>query len=429
MAREVGTEGKLGGQAQVKGVSGTWRDLTDNVNFMASNLTSQVRNIAQVTTAVAQGDLSQKITVDAQGEILELKSTVNTMVDQLSAVRRRGHPRRPRGRHRGQARRPGRGRRRLRHLAGPDRERQPARRQPDHPGARDRRGVHRRDPRRPDPVDHRRGAGRGRRAQGQHQPDDRQPARRPPRSTRSRTGCKSNLARIGGRLQGQRDLQAVTQMIMSEVTPVVQAQQGAFFLADSPDRADRACGWLRRYGAESTADDRVFHARRGPGRPGRGGEEAAPRPRRADRPTCTVRAGLGVRLAGRPVRAAGAVRGAGARRHRARRRSAASARCTPASSSSSSRRSASCSTRSSPTPAPRSCSTQSQRLAQELQVQSVELQRTNAELEDKARLLTAAVPRPRDQEPRDRDGPPRPGGEGRAAGAVVAVQVASSSPT
>ncbi|MGZ4221864.1 MAG: HAMP domain-containing protein, partial [Solirubrobacteraceae bacterium] len=83
VAREVGTEGKLGGQAEVAGVSGTWSDLTDNVNFMASNLTSQVRNIAQVTTAVAQGDLSKKITVDARGEILELKDTINTMVDQL----------------------------------------------------------------------------------------------------------------------------------------------------------------------------------------------------------------------------------------------------------------------------------------------------------------------------------------------------------
>ncbi|MCW7943622.1 histidine kinase [Streptomyces hygroscopicus] len=85
VAREVGTEGNLGGRAQVRGVSGVWKDLTDNVNFMASNLTSQVRNIAQVTTAVANGDLSQKITVEAKGEILELKSTINTMVDQLSA--------------------------------------------------------------------------------------------------------------------------------------------------------------------------------------------------------------------------------------------------------------------------------------------------------------------------------------------------------
>ncbi|KLL09886.1 HAMP domain-containing protein, partial [Protofrankia coriariae] len=85
VAWEVGTEGNLGGQAHVRGVSGVWRDLTESVNSMAGNLTSQVRNIAQVTTAVAQGDLSQKITVDARGEIYELKSTVNTMVDQLSA--------------------------------------------------------------------------------------------------------------------------------------------------------------------------------------------------------------------------------------------------------------------------------------------------------------------------------------------------------
>src|SRR5204863_132579 len=85
VAREVGTEGKLGGQADVKGVGGTWKDLTDNVNFMASNLTSQVRNIAEVTTAVANGDLSKKITVDVRGEILELKNTINTMVDQLSS--------------------------------------------------------------------------------------------------------------------------------------------------------------------------------------------------------------------------------------------------------------------------------------------------------------------------------------------------------
>lgn len=84
VAREVGTEGKLGGQADVKDVSGTWRDLTESVNYMASNLTNQVRNIAVVTTAVANGDLSKKITADVQGEILELKNTINTMVDQLS---------------------------------------------------------------------------------------------------------------------------------------------------------------------------------------------------------------------------------------------------------------------------------------------------------------------------------------------------------
>jgi CheY-like chemotaxis protein/HAMP domain-containing protein len=85
VAREVGTDGKLGGQAQVKGVSGVWKDLTDNVNSMASNLTAQVRNIAEVATAIADGDLSRKITVDVKGEILELKNTINTMVDQLNA--------------------------------------------------------------------------------------------------------------------------------------------------------------------------------------------------------------------------------------------------------------------------------------------------------------------------------------------------------
>src|SRR5207247_1522278 len=86
VAREVGTEGRLGGQAEVKGVGGVWKDLTDNVNFMAGNLTSQVRNIAEVTTAVQQGDLSKKITVDVRGEILELKQTINELKDKRNAL-------------------------------------------------------------------------------------------------------------------------------------------------------------------------------------------------------------------------------------------------------------------------------------------------------------------------------------------------------
>ena len=89
-------------------MAGVWKDLTDSVNCMAGNLTGQVRNIAEVTTAVANGDLSKKITVDVKGEILQLKDTINTMVDQLNSFASRGDPRRPRGRHRGQARRPGR---------------------------------------------------------------------------------------------------------------------------------------------------------------------------------------------------------------------------------------------------------------------------------------------------------------------------------
>src|SRR5205085_2009962 len=85
VAREVGTEGKLGGQAEVKGVAGTWKDLTDSVNFMAANLTAQVRKIGSATSSVADDDLTKKITVDVKGEILELKNTINTMVDQLSS--------------------------------------------------------------------------------------------------------------------------------------------------------------------------------------------------------------------------------------------------------------------------------------------------------------------------------------------------------
>jgi HAMP domain-containing protein len=172
VAREVGTEGKLGGQAQVPGVAGTWKDLTDNVNFMAANLTGQVRGIADVVTAVAQGDLNRKLTLEARGEVASLAQTINGMIETLATfadqVTRRG----PRGGHRGQARRPGAGARRRGPVARPDRQREPAGRQPDHPGARHRRGVHRRDGGRPDAVHHRGGLRRGRRAEGQHQRDD-----------------------------------------------------------------------------------------------------------------------------------------------------------------------------------------------------------------------------------------------------------------
>ncbi len=143
VAREVGTEGKLGGQAQVPGVAGTWKDLTDNVNSMASNLTGQVRNIADVTTAVANGDLSQENHRRRAGEILELKNTINTMVDQLNGfasevtrvAREVGTE--------GQARRSGAGARRGRHLEGSHRQRQLHGEQPHRPGAQHRRRDHR----------------------------------------------------------------------------------------------------------------------------------------------------------------------------------------------------------------------------------------------------------------------------------------------
>ena len=267
VAREVGTEGKLGGQAQVRGVGGTWKDLTDSVNSMAGNLTAQVRNIAEVTTAVARGDLSKKITVDVKGEILQLKDTINVMVDQLNSfasevtrvarevgtegklggqaqvkgvagtwkdltdsvnvmaanltdqvrniagrgdgggagraeeeadrggarrdrgagqhhqrddrhagdLRRSGDHRGARSRRRRQARRPGQRAGCVGHLEGPHRQRESARGEPDHAGARHRRRGDRRDARRPDALGDGRGARRGGRAQGQHQRDDPQP--------------------------------------------------------------------------------------------------------------------------------------------------------------------------------------------------------------------------------------------------------------
>ena len=184
MAREVGTEGKLGGQAEVQGVAGTWRDLTENVNQLAGNLTAQVRNIAQVTTAVARGDLSQKITVDARGEILELKSTVNTMVDQLSSfadeVTRVAREVGTEGKLGGQAQ--------VRDVSGTWRHLTENVNQLASTlttaAARHLRGVDVGGQRRPHPADPGRGARRGRRAQGQHQPDDRRPARDHPEERR-----------------------------------------------------------------------------------------------------------------------------------------------------------------------------------------------------------------------------------------------------
>src|SRR5213079_1484046 len=140
VAKEVGTEGRLGGQAEVEGVAGTWKRLTENVNQLAATLTTQLRAIAEVSTAVTQGDLTRSITVEAQGEVAELKDNINQMIANL---------------------------------------------------------------------------------------------RETTEINAQQDWLKSNLARIGGRLQGQRDLQAVTQMIMSEVTPVVEGVQGAFFLAES----------------------------------------------------------------------------------------------------------------------------------------------------------------------------------------------------
>jgi signal transduction histidine kinase/CheY-like chemotaxis protein/HAMP domain-containing protein len=235
VAREVGTEGRLGGQADVKGVSGTWKDLTDNVNSMADNLTSQVRNIAQVTTAVAQGDLSRKIDVNARGEILELKTTINTMVDQLSAfaaeVTRVAREVGSEGRLGGQAEVEGvsgtwkRLTENVNELAG-NLTRQ-VRAIAEVTSA-----VAAGDLTRSISVE----------AQGEvAELKDNinamvQSLRETIRANQQQDWLKTNLARVGGMMQGHRDLAVVAELIMDELAPLVGAQHGMFFLAE-PDAA------------------------------------------------------------------------------------------------------------------------------------------------------------------------------------------------
>ncbi len=234
VAREVGTEGMLGGQAQVPGVAGTWKDLTDNVNFMARNLTDQVRNIAQVATAVANGDLTQTITVDARGEILELKQTLNRMVAQLSSfaaeVTRVAREVGTEGKLGGQAEVEGvagtwrRLTENVNQLAGNLTTQVRA-------IAEVSTAVTQGDLTRSITVE----------AQGEvaELKDNINQMIANLRETTQRNAeqdwLKTNLAQISGMLQGQRDLAAVTQLIMSEVTPTVSAQHGAFYLAE-PDR-------------------------------------------------------------------------------------------------------------------------------------------------------------------------------------------------
>jgi signal transduction histidine kinase/HAMP domain-containing protein/CheY-like chemotaxis protein len=232
VAREVGTEGRLGGQADVKGVSGTWKDLTDNVNSMANNLTGQVRNIAQVTTAVAQGDLSKKIDVDARGEILELKTTINTMVDQLSAfaaeVTRVAREVGSEGRLGGQAEVEGvsgtwkRLTENVNELAG-NLTRQ-VRAIAEVTSA-----VASGDLTRSISVE----------AQGEvAELKDNinamvQSLRETIRANQQQDWLKSNLARIAGMMQGHRDLAVVAELIMDELAPLVGAQHGTFFLSEA----------------------------------------------------------------------------------------------------------------------------------------------------------------------------------------------------
>ncbi len=244
VAREVGTEGKLGGQAEVPGVAGTWRGLTENVNFMATNLTDQVRNIAQVATAVANGDLSKQITVDAKGEILELKDTINTMVEQLRSfaaeVTRVAREVGTEGKLGGQAEVAGvsgtwRGlTENVNQLAGNLTTQVRA-------IAEVSTAVTQGDLTRSIAVE----------AQGEvaELKDNINQMIANLRDTTTRNEeqdwLKTNLARISGLMQGQRELRTVSQLIMSELTPTVSAQHGAFFLAETPDDGESGEASLR----------------------------------------------------------------------------------------------------------------------------------------------------------------------------------------
>ncbi|MGW4158119.1 HAMP domain-containing protein [Streptomyces sp. NPDC004788] len=255
VAREVGTEGRLGGQARVPNVAGTWKDLTDNVNSMANNLTGQVRNIAQVTTAVANGDLSKKIDVDAQGEILELKTTINTMVDQLSSfaaeVTRVAREVGSEGRLGGQAEVEGvsgtwkRLTENVNELAG-NLTRQ-VRAIAEVASA-----VAEGDLTRSITVE----------ASGEvAELKDNINAmvgslRETTRANQEQDWLKSSLARMSALMQGHRDLAVVAELVMDELTPLVAAQYGAFYLAE--EGADGVeLGLVGSYGRPAGDRDRV----------------------------------------------------------------------------------------------------------------------------------------------------------------------------
>jgi len=234
VAREVGTEGKLGGQAKVKGVSGTWKDLTDNVNQLADNLTNQVRNIAEVTTAVAKGELSKKITVDARGEILELKNTINTMVDQLSTfaaeVTRVAKEVGTEGKLGVQAQVEGVSgvweglTDNVNQLAGTLTTQLRAISEVSQ-------AVTQGDLTRSIAVEAEGEVGELKDTINQMIDNLAETTR----VNNEQDWLNSNMARFTGMLQGERDLETVSRLIMSELTPLVGSQHGAFFMMESPD--------------------------------------------------------------------------------------------------------------------------------------------------------------------------------------------------
>jgi HAMP domain-containing protein/CheY-like chemotaxis protein/signal transduction histidine kinase len=246
VAREVGTEGKLGGQAKVAGAGGVWRDLTDNVNGMASNLTNQVRNIADVTTAVAKGDLGKKITVDARGEILELKNTVNTMVDQLNAfadeVTRVAKEVGTEGKLGGQAEVPG--------VAGTWKDLTDSVNLLANNLTVQVRSI----------ADVATAVTRGDLSQqitvqAQGELDELKKninqmianLKNTTEANAEQDWLKTNLAKFSRMMQGQKDLDTVARLIMSELTPLVQARQGAFFIMQQENGSGNALRLIASY--------------------------------------------------------------------------------------------------------------------------------------------------------------------------------------
>ena len=269
VAREVGTEGQLGGQAEVAGVSGTWRDLTENVNQLAGNLTDQVRNIAEVTTAVANGDLSQKITVDARGEILELKDTVNTMVDQLGSfadeVTRMAREVGTEGQLGGQAQVEG--------VSGTWRDLTENVNQlasnlttQVRAIAEVSTAVTQGDLTRSIAVEARGEVADLKDNINQMIANLRDTTVR----NQEQDWLKTGLARVSSLMQGERDLERVTQAIVSELTPTVSAQHAAFFLAEGEEPDSSELRLIASYGykRKGAAADAV-RVRRGAGGPGR----------------------------------------------------------------------------------------------------------------------------------------------------------------
>jgi signal transduction histidine kinase/HAMP domain-containing protein/CheY-like chemotaxis protein len=384
VAREVGSEGKLGGQAQVRGVAGTWRDLTDNVNYMASNLTAQVRNIASVTTAVAKGDLSQKITVDARGEILELKDTVNTMVDQLSSfaneVTRVGREVGIEGKLGGQAE--------VKGVSGTWRDLTDNVNQLASTLTTQLRAiaevstsVTRGDLTQSVAVE-----AQGEVAELKDNINQMIVTLRETTKANAEQGwLDSNLARIGGLLQGQRDLGEVCRMIMTEVTPLVDAQLGAFFMVDHEEAVMRL-RLAASYGYVARNHEVTF----GPGEALVGQAAVSRRTirvRAAHDGALTMRSGLMSMppsdLVVLPVLFEGEMLGviefasvaAFSGLHLTFLERLVAAIGVALNTIQANRRT-------------EELLAQSQRLAREMQDQSAELQRTNAELEDKAQLLS-----------------------------------------